>query len=613
MKLPPLLVTLIAACLTATTLAADGWRELFNGKDLNGWKANVLPESWTVKDGVIRANATKPSSHLFYVGDKKEGLENFKDFELEVETRSEPNSNSGIFIHTDMTGGGDAMHLSKGYEIQLNSSVVEKRKTGSLYAVVDLDKSPVDESQWFKVLITVRGQRITIQANGQQVVDYTEPPNVVRPKDRAGRKLNPAGGAIALQAHDPQSVFYFKSVRIRPLLAQSPPKDSPKKSAAAGANYDESKIVPYTLPDLFTLADGAKVTTSVVWERQRRGELLEIFRREVYGIAPPKPETLAFRVVESDPQAMDGKATRKQVAISFQLGGETFTFHVILFVPNQRTAPAPVFLLLNHRPITNTDPTRQTRSDFWPAEEVIARGYAIAAINVSAEVEPDKRDATTGIRVFYRQHFAKPDELTWGALAAWAWAGSRALDYLETDADVNAAQVAVIGHSRTGKTALWAAAADTRFALACANGAGEGGPALARRNFGETLGQITTSFPYWFTPKYATYADKVETLPIDQHEFIALVAPRGYHGGDGTRDSWADPRGSWLSLLEASKVWAMFGKTAAWQGEMPPVNELRMDGPLAYHIREGGHDLTAFDWKLYLDHADQHFHRAPAK
>lgn len=217
MKIRQLLITLIATFLTSTAFAADGWRELFNGKDLIGWKANVLPDSWSVVDGVIRANAPKPSSHLFFVGEKKDGVENFKDFELEVDTRSEPNSNSGVFIHTEMAGDGGAMRLTKGYEIQLNSSAVEKRKTGSLYDVVDLAKSPVDESKWFKVLITVRGQRITIAVNGQQVVDYTEPPNVERTKERAGRKLNPAGGAIALQAHDPKSIFYFKSVRIRPL------------------------------------------------------------------------------------------------------------------------------------------------------------------------------------------------------------------------------------------------------------------------------------------------------------------------------------------------------------------------------------------------------------
>jgi hypothetical protein len=402
------------------------------------------------------------------------------------------------------------------------------------------------------------------------------------------------------------------------IAAETPAPADPGKvpkatSKQAASNYDESKVAPYTLPDLFTLNDGSKVTTRAVWEGRRRGELLEVFRREVYGFAPPKPETLTFRKVESDPAAMEGKATRKQVAISFQLGGETFAFHLTLFIPNQRTAPAPVFLLLNHRPVSNTDPTRQTRSAFWPAEEAIARGYAIAAINVAAEVEPDKRGATTGIRAFYRQHFAKPDELTWGALAAWAWAGSRAMDYFETDADVNAAQVAIIGHSRTGKTALWAAAQDTRIALACVNGAGESGPALSRRNFGETIRQITTSFPYWFAPKYATYADQEHTMPFDQHQLIALVAPRGYHGGDGTRDTWADPRGSWLSLVEASKVWALAGKTSAWRDDMPPESELRIDGQLAYHIREGGHDLTAVDWKFYFDHADQLFRRTPAK
>ncbi len=382
--------------------------------------------------------------------------------------------------------------------------------------------------------------------------------------------------------------------------------------AAALSNYDESKVAPYTLPDLFTLADGSKVTTNALWEGRRRGELLEIFRSEVYGVAPSKPETLAFHVVETDPAAMEGKATRKKVGMSFQLNGETFAFHVTLFVPNQRTAPAPVFLLLNHRPASNTDPTRQTRSAFWPAEEAIARGYAIAAINVSAEVEPDKRDANTGIRAFYRRHSAKPDDFTWGALSAWAWAGSRAIDYFETDTDVNAAQVAIIGHSRTGKTALWAAAQDTRITLACVNGAGESGPALSRRNFGETIRQITTSFPYWFAPKYATYADQEHTMPFDQHQLIALVAPRGYHGGDGTRDTWADPRGSWLSLVEASKVWALGGKPPAWRDDMPPENELRIDGPLGYHIRTGGHDLTEVDWKFYFEHADQLFGRTSA-
>ena len=174
-----------------------------------------MSESFSVVDGAIRVKATKESAHLFYVGDLKEGFVRYKNFELEATCRSEPDSNSGVFIHTDMTTRDKALHLAKGYEIQLNSSEREKRKTGSLYAVVDLDKSPVDESQWFRVRITVRGQRITVHLNDQQATDYTEQPGVQRPAERAGRLLSRDGGGIALQAHDPKSVFYFKDIRIK--------------------------------------------------------------------------------------------------------------------------------------------------------------------------------------------------------------------------------------------------------------------------------------------------------------------------------------------------------------------------------------------------------------
>lgn len=212
-----LLATALIALLPSAASAADGWRTLFNGKDLAGWKPNVYPDSWSVVDGAIRARATKESSHLFYVGEKQDGFESFKDFELEVVARSEPNSNGGIFIHTGYETMSAALRLSKGYEIQLNSSEKEKKKTGSLYAIVDLDQSPVDETKWFTTRITVKGKRITVAIDGQQVIDYTEPENAPRPKGREGRLLDPKGGAIALQAHDPGSTFYIRSVRLRPL------------------------------------------------------------------------------------------------------------------------------------------------------------------------------------------------------------------------------------------------------------------------------------------------------------------------------------------------------------------------------------------------------------
>jgi hypothetical protein len=421
-----------------------------------------------------------------------------------------------------------------------------------------------------------------------------------------------AGAALAQGANSitPPSTDFSKYEK------KFPWKPSEKLVANSGSkqstiNYDEAKVRPYTLPEILTLASGEKVTTTAVWEQRRRGELLDLFRRHVYGFAPPKPDTLAFRVVESDPKAMDGKATLKRVALSFQLQGAPFTFHLTLFVPNERPGKAPVFLLLNHRGASNTDPTRKIKSEFWPAEYAIERGYAIAAINVAAEVEPDRNKATTGIRAFYRQHYPKPDELTWGALSAWAWSGSRAVDYFETDPDIDASKIAVIGHSRGGKTSLWAGAQDTRFALACVNDAGESGPALSRRNFGEDIAAITKTFPYWFAPTYATYAGKADTLPMDQHELVALVAPRGYHGADSAEDLWSDPRGSWLSLVEASQVWALYGKATALKDPMPLENDLLVQGPLAYHIRQGGHGLTMFDWKLHLDHADVLFKKKP--
>jgi hypothetical protein len=212
------LLLLLAVVFTPHSAGGqEQWRSLFDGKSLKGWKANVHPESFSVVDGVMRARSVKDRSHLFYVGEKTDGFERFKNFELEATARGETGSNSGIFFHTDFAVRDQLNHLANGYEVQLNSSPTERRKTGSLYAVIDLDKSPVDETQWFKVHLTVQGKRIIVRLNGQVVVDYTEPEQLVRPPERAGRRLNPAGGAIALQAHDPDSTFYFKDIRIRPL------------------------------------------------------------------------------------------------------------------------------------------------------------------------------------------------------------------------------------------------------------------------------------------------------------------------------------------------------------------------------------------------------------
>lgn len=169
-------------------------------------------------------------------------------------------------------------------------------------------------------------------------------------------------------------------------------------------------------------------------------------------------------------------------------------------------------------------------------------------------------------------------------------------------------KIAVVGHSRGGKTSLWAGAQDNRFALVIPNNAGDGGPSIARRRLGNTIEVMTGRNPHWFVPKYAGYAGVENSMPFDQHMLIALIAPRGYHAGDGSEDLWHDPRGAWLALVEASKVWAMYGQARQMKDKMPMVNDLLINGPLANHIRKGGHGLLFYDWKLYLDHAG-HFYK----
>lgn len=370
--------------------------------------------------------------------------------------------------------------------------------------------------------------------------------------------------------------------------------------AVDSTNFYEELVPQFILPDLFKLNNGEKVKSVSDWEHQRRNELLELFCTEVFGKAPPKPEQLKFETKEQNTNAIDGTATFKKIAISFKLADDEFIFHLKLYVPNNRKGKVPLFLLLNHRQPSSTEIPVAITSQFWPIDYIISRGYATAAIDVAAEVDPDRPNADTGVRIFYKNY----GEFSWGTIAAWAWSASRAVDYFETDPDIDIQQIAIIGHSRGGKTSLWAGAQDTRFSLVIPNCAGDAGPALVRRRYGNTIEVMTSRNPHWFVPRYAEYAGKENLMPIDQHMLVALIAPRAYHGGDGALDLWHDPKGSWLSLVEASKIWEMYGKIKTFDNEMPLVNELLIEDPIAYHIREGGHGLFLFDWKLYLDQAD---------
>ncbi len=444
----------------------------------------------------------------------------------------------------------------------------------------------------------------------------TDPRPLLEQGDVAGAPADPGQAAASKTPQSPPDFSPFESRYpwqvSRELATGRTPGSVPE------TNFDEALVPKYTLPPLMRLpstpsetdvassGDGVPIETVAQWH-QRRQELLDLFRREVFGVEPPRPDDLSFRVVDTDARAIDGRATWKRVAITVRLQGQPFTFHLKLFVPNQRETPAPVFLVLNHRDASITDPTRSETGDYWPVEYAIDRGYAIAAIDVSLEVDPDQADATTGIREFYRTHHSEAEAFTWRAISAWGWAASRAVDYFEIDDDVAEDKVAIVGHSRSGKASLWAGARDRRFALVIPNNAGDAGPSIARRRLGNTIEVMTGRNPHWFVPRYAEYAGVESSMPFDQHMLVALVAPRGYHGGDGAEDLWHDPRGAWLSLVEASKVWALHGVTRPLEDQMPLVNDLLIRGPIAYHIRSGGHGLRLYDWKLYLDHADSLF------
>lgn len=368
-------------------------------------------------------------------------------------------------------------------------------------------------------------------------------------------------------------------------------------------NYEEARVPAYTLPDPLTIG-GTRVRTREEWPA-RRAEVLDLFREHVYGRRPGRPDRLAFETVEENPRALEGSATLKRIAILSTHGGRDHRFELTFLVPNGRPGPVPVFLLLNNRPVTNTDTSRGEPSGFWPAEQVVARGYGIAAIQ-NNDLAPDDKDRFRDgvIRLFAGTSSGPRPDNAWGALAAWGWGASRALDYFEKEPRVDATRVAVLGHSRGGKAALWAGAEDDRFALVISNESGEGGAALTRRQFGETLARITTSFPHWFAPKYASYAGSVDRLPVDQHMLVGLIAPRAVYVASADEDLWADPRGEFLSLVHASPVYALWGDPPIRAEDMPPLDRAFVAGRRAYHVRAGGHNLTPYDWQRFMDFAD---------
>ena len=414
----------------------------------------------------------------------------------------------------------------------------------------------------------------------------------------------------------------------------------------AGANYEESEVRPYTLPDALTASDGAQIKTAKQWQKGRREEVLKLFETHVYGRTPEAAKA-KFKQTSEDKNALGGKATRKEVT-AFLTGKEDGpTMDLLIFIPNDAKKSVPAFVGLNFAGnhsvhadpgialarcwlrdardggVTNnraTEAGRGKEASRWQVEKIIERGYALVTA-CYCDLEPDHVDGHKGalrsvLRPKKPKNFmpgaamkgapadAAPDE--WGAIGAYAYGLSRAMDYIEKDNAIDEKRVAVMGHSRLGKSALWAGAQDERFAIVISNNSGEGGASLSKRNFGESVERINTSFPHWFCGNFKKYNGNEKALPVDQHMLIALMAPRPVYIASAKEDSWADPKGEFLSGKHAEPVYKLFGLEGLGVAEMPELDR-PVGQTIGYHIRTGKHDVTAYDWEQYLNFADRHF------
>ncbi len=414
-------------------------------------------------------------------------------------------------------------------------------------------------------------------------------------------------------------------------------------------NYDEAQIPAYELPDPLTTASGEKVTTPAQWNG-RRGEILDLFEKHVFG-RMPRERRMETEVVRRDATFNDGKTIRYELNVKIlPLRGapansddaeKSVTVQVLVDVPANATAPVAAFFGLNFagnhtvtidpnvrvteswvadRPQAKSDRNRATEAgrgtsaSRWPMELINERGYAVITAYYG-DIDPDfDDDFENGVHGLLTEYLASlPADERGGSIAGWAYGMSCVLDAIEQtpSLEIDASRVAVLGHSRLGKTALWAGASDPRFSLVISNDSGCGGAALSRRAIGETVGRINSSFPHWFCDGFLKYNRNENSLPVDSHQLIALAAPRGIAIGSATGDQWADPKGEFLAAKHASPVYELLGLTGLLdsQGntpdEMPNADDGFTKGTIHYHLRSGPHDLQTVDWLRYLDFADR--------
>jgi hypothetical protein len=410
--------------------------------------------------------------------------------------------------------------------------------------------------------------------------------------------------------------------------AQAQIADTPDESVAnIPVNYTEAKVGQYTLPDVLMPADGEPVRDAATWLEKRRPEILKLFEENEYGRSPGRPADMTFDVFDKATPAFEGKAIRRQVTICFSRDKAGPQMDLLVYLPAGAGKPVPLLLNLGfgaNNTLVN-DPNVKVGS-LWDRRQnqrvpatrrgfgglnvlpVLEKGFGIATFNYG-DVDPDALGAVPyGVRKLYLregQTAPAPDE--WGSIAAWAWGLSRAIDYFETDQDVDARRIAVMGVSRLGKTVLWAGAHDTRIALVIASCSGAGGAALSRRNYGETIKHLVapTRYPYQFCANYAKWADKVNEFPVDAHMLIALIAPRPVLLQTGYTDKWSDPYGEFLAAVAAGPVYELLGKQGLGTDKMPAPGEPILH-TIGFYMHPGGHGPAPADWPVFLQFLQMH-------
>lgn len=356
------------------------------------------------------------------------------------------------------------------------------------------------------------------------------------------------------------------------------------------------------LPDVLAGTGGL----SAAWPA-RRADILDLLSREVYGFAPPPPYGMSASVTAYEDNAFAGKATQTTYELSFDppdgcvrqdasFGRFSFSFHLI--VP--KTSRPPLFLHIAFRPDI---PDR-----YCPVEEILDEGFALATF-CYLDVAPDEDDGFAGgMAGLYSSAVRGPD--SWGKIAMWAWAASRVMDVLQTLPELDPARMAVIGHSRLGKTALWCSALDERFALTVCNEPGCSGSAITRGKNGEHIHHILSRFGYWFCDNYRRYADREDEMPFDQHFLLACIAPRLLYNGSAVLDEWSDPDAEFQGCLEADPVYRLLGvpgldgPSAGYPAG--PVRQAYHEGSIGYHLREGNHFLSRTDWGQAMAYWKKH-------